>query len=495
MRVTLVNAQVLDGNNVVPPLGLLYVAAVLEEEGHKVQVLDADPEFQDSMMKEIKDFDPELIGLSFLTVAYERGLNLCKALKKELPDVTYCAGGVHTTVKPHDTLKALDLDFIVVGEGEYTMREVCEKLDKKKGLKNIAGIFYRENGAVIENERRELIQDLDSLPFPARHLIDMTPYLKPPGIIRGYAEKNQTTVVTSRGCPFKCIYCGSHNIFGRRTRRRSVKNVVDEIEHLEKTYGMRGIYFCDDTFTLSSKWVKEYCRDLNSRDFTIKWGCQSRVDQTDHDLMQKMKDSGLVQLDFGVESGSEKILKVLGKGGAGDRTSQIKQSFKLCKDLGIRTLATFIIGNPEETRQDIEESFQVAKEIQADYTAFYFLTPYPGTDIYDMAIEKGWLDPNIPFSEVWAHRQPELPLMAITFGKEELRDIRKKLQNHFFRKNYLSGGTGNISFYSILSTILFKHPTVFLTAIGRFLRTGRIDYIVETLNAEYWRMKKYEGAG
>ncbi len=494
MRVTLVNAQVLDGNNVVPPLGLLYIAAVLEKAGHAIQIFDADPEFQESMIKEIKDFGPELIGLSFLTVAYERAFNLCKTLKKELPDVKFCAGGVHTTVKPQDTLKEMDLDFIVVGEGELTMEDVCNRLDKKESINDAKGIMYRENGEVVENERRELIQDLDSIPFPARHLIDMAPYLKPPGIIRGYAEKNQTTIVTSRGCPFKCIYCGSHNIFGRRTRRRSVKNVVDEIAHLKKTLDIRGVYYCDDTFTLSSKWVKEYCKDLNSRDFEIKWGCQSRVDQTDRELMQTMKGSGLVQLDFGVESGSEKILKVLGKGGAGDRTSQIKQSFALCKELGIRTLATFIIGNPEETKADIDESFQVAKDIQADYTAFYFLTPYPGTDIYDMAIEKGWLDPNIPFSEIWAHRQPELPLMAITFGKEELRDIRKKLQNHFFKKNYLSGATGNISFYSILSTILFRHPTVFLTAFGRFLRTGRIDYIVETLNAEYWRMKKYEGA-
>ncbi|HBH60739.1 MAG TPA: B12-binding domain-containing radical SAM protein [Nitrospiraceae bacterium] len=493
MRVTLVNAQVLDGNNVVPPLGLMYIAAVLEKAGHAVQIFDADPEYQDTMLKEIKEFKPELIGLSFLTVAYQRAFKLCKTLKQELPDVTYCAGGVHTTVKPHDTLKEFDLDFIVIGEGEDTIVEACEKLAKKEGLDGVNGVMYRKNGEIIENGKRDMIMDLDTIPFPARHLIDMTPYLKPPGIIRGYAEKNQTTIVTSRGCPFKCIYCGSHNIFGRRTRRRSVKNVVDEIEYLVKQYDMRGIYYCDDTFTLSSKWVKEYCEELKRRNLNIKWGCQSRVDQTDRELMQKMKDSGLVQLDFGVESGSEKILKVLGKGGAGDRTSQIKQSFKLCKELDIRTLATFIIGNPTETKEDIEESFQVAKEIKADYTAFYFLTPYPGTDIYDMAIENGWLDPNIPFSDIWAHRQPELPLMAITFGKEELRDIRRHLQNQFFVRNYLSS-SGNISFYSILFSIIFRHPKVILDCLGKLIRTRRIDYIVETLNAEYWRMKKYEGA-
>jgi radical SAM superfamily enzyme YgiQ (UPF0313 family) len=492
MRVTLVNAQVLDGNNVVPPLGLLYIAAVLEKAGHAVQIYDADPEYQSTIINDIKEFNPDLIGLSFLTVGYQRAFDFTKNLKEAMPDKIYCSGGVHTSVKPKETLEAFDLDFIVVGEGEDTIVEVCERLGSGKDLTDVNGVMYRKDGEIVVNEGREMIKDLDTIPFPARHLIDMKPYLMPPGIIRGHADSNQTTIVTSRGCPFQCIYCGSHNVFGRKTRRRSVKNVVDEIEHLYKNFGITGIYYCDDTFTLSPKWVREYCEELTKRNLPIKWAGQSRVDQTDMELMKLMKKSGLVQLDFGVESGSEKILKVLGKGGAGDRKSQIMQSFKLCKELDIRTLATFIIGSPEETKADIDESFQVAKDIDADYTAFYFLTPYPGTKIYDTAIEKGWLDPNIPFSEIWAHRQPELPLMAITFAKEELRDIRRKMQNSFFRKNYLSG-TGNISFYSILSTIFFRNPKIFLTAFGQFLRTRRIDYIVETLNAEYWRMKKYDG--
>ena len=253
MRVTLVNSQVLDGNNVVPPLGLMYIAAVLEKAGHKIQIYDADPEFHDSIVNEIKAFNPDLIGLSFLTVGYQRAFNLTKKLKKELPNATYCSGGVHTTVKPTETMNEFGLDFIVVGEGENTIIEVCEKLEKNESLAGVKGVMYREDGKIVDTGRREMIKDLDSIPFPSRHLIDMTPYLKPPGIIRGFATKNQTTIVTSRGCPFKCIYCGSHNIFGRQTRRRSVKNVVDEIEHLHKTYGIKGIYYCDDTFTLSPK--------------------------------------------------------------------------------------------------------------------------------------------------------------------------------------------------------------------------------------------------
>ncbi len=491
MKISLLNSQVLDGNNVVPPLGLLYVAAVLERAGHKLQVIDADPDFDDTIVDQVSEFDPDLIGMAFLTPGYQKAIGLRNKLKQTLPDKTYCSGGFHTTVKPVETLNELDLDFVVVGEGEDTIVEACERLSGGQNLEGVQGVMYRRDGEVIDNGRRPLIEDLDSLPFPARHLIDMTPYLKPPGIIRGHADGQQTTIVTSRGCAYRCIYCGSHNMFGRKSRLRSARNIVDEMEHLKKTFSMKGIYFCDDSFTLSPKRVNEFCDELIERNLDIKWACHSRVDQTGRDYLKKMKDAGLVQLDFGVESGSQKILKILGKGGAGDRTDQIKKSFKLCNELKIRTLATFIVGNPEETKADLKESFDLAKELKADYTAFYFLTPYPGSDIYKMAIEKGWLDKDLPFSEIWSHRQPELPLISITFEKEELSRIRRRMQNHFFIRNYFSNAR-NFSFYFLLLFIILKKPKIIFVTIMKLLKTRRLDYVAEAFNAEYWLIKKYQ---
>jgi radical SAM superfamily enzyme YgiQ (UPF0313 family) len=491
MKISLLNSQVLDGNNVVPPLGLLYVAAVLERAGHELHVIDADPDFDDTIVSKVLEFDPDLIGLAFLTPGYQKALGLSKKLKQALPDKIYCSGGFHTTVKPVETLNGLGLDFVVVGEGEDTIVDACERLSGGRDLEGVKGVMYRRNGEVVDNGRRELIEDLDSLPFPARHLIDMSPYLKPPGIIRGHADGNQTTIVTSRGCAYRCIYCGSHNMFGRRSRLRSAKNVVDEMEYLKKTFGMKGIYFCDDSFTFSPKRVNEFCNELIERKLDMKWACHSRVDQTGRNLLRKMKQAGLVQLDFGVESGSTKILKVLGKGGAGDRTGEIKKSFKLCNEFKIRTLATFIVGNPEETEKDIQESFDLAKEIKADYTAFYFLTPYPGSEIYKTAIEKGWLDQDLPFSEIWSHRQPEMPLISITFEKEHLSRIRRRLQNYFFTRNYFSNAR-NFRFYFILLFIILRNPKIIFASVMKLFKTRRLDYVAEAFNAQYWLTKKYQ---
>lgn len=485
MRISLINTQILEGNNIVPPLGLLYIAAVLEKNGHIIQVFDVDPEVYD-LIDDIKNFKPDMIGLSFLTPAYRKALNLTKKLKEKIPNVIYVCGGVHPTIQPIETLNDFGVDFIVVGEGEDTIVELCEKLEKKESVDTVKGIIYKNNGQIINTGRRELIKNLDLLPFPARHLLNSEVYLTPPGIIRGYATERLTSIVASRGCPFNCIYCGSHNLFGRKIRRRTVDNVIAEIEHLIQNYKIKGLYFCDDLFTNDHKWVREFCQKLKEKNIKIVWACQSRVDTITEELMRELKSAGCVQIDFGVENGSDKILKVLNKA---TNVAAIKKAFQMAKKAKIRTCATFMIGNPSETLEDVLETFEVAKEISADYTVFYYTTPYPGTKLYEMAKKNNWISPDLYYSESWSHRQPDCPLMSINFTKEELMHIRSKLQNYFFIKNYFHWN--NAKFYFELFIIMIKYPNVMFQIIKSLIKTKRSENIAEILFKQY-NLDKYK---
>lgn len=484
MRISLINTQILEGNNIVPPLGLLYIAAVLEKNGHILQVFDVDPEVY-NLIEDIKNFKPDMIGLSFLTPTYRKALNLVKKLKKEIPNAIYVCGGVHPTIQPIETLNEFGVDFVVVGEGENTIVELCEKLEKKENIDTVKGIVYSNNGQVINTGKQDLIKDLDSLPFPARHLLNFEVYLNGPGIIRGYAVNRLTSIVASRGCPYGCIYCGSHNLFGRKIRRRSVDNVIAEIEHLIQKYQIRGLYFCDDLFTNDHEWVKNFCRKLKEKNIKLVWACQSRVDTITEELMREMKSVGCIQIDFGVENGSDKILKVLNKA---TNAAAIKRAFQMAKKVKIRTCATFMIGNPSETMEDLLETLRVAREISADFTVFYYTTPYPGTKLYEMARKNNWIGPDVYFSESWAHRQPEYPLMSINFTKEELMKIRSKMQNYFFIKNYFR--LNNLMFYFILFGIMIKYPITIIQIFKVLLRTRRSENIGEILFRQY-NLDKY----
>jgi radical SAM superfamily enzyme YgiQ (UPF0313 family) len=271
----------------------------------------------------------------------------------------------------------------------------------------------------VHAPRRPVLEDLDQLPLPAWHLIDAERYLAPPGLIRGYALRGVATVFATRGCPYTCIYCGSHQTFGRRMRARSAAHVIAELRLLWDRYGARAFYFCDDLFTFDRDWVYGFCEAMRaSFAGNVKWACQTRVDCVDAELFRTMRAAGCVQIDFGVESGSERIQEVLSK-----RTppSTVTRAFEVTRSVGLRTCATFIIGSPEERREDIEATLALARRLDADYTAFYFSTPYPGTRLWDMAVEAGWIPRDVDFNEDWTHRQPRQPVMQIHFGCSRTR--------------------------------------------------------------------------
>lgn len=477
MKILLVHTPTLEIDNFVPPLGILYLASVLKKEECEVMIIDKDPDYFD-IVSEVRKFNPEMIGLSFMTPSYGKVHSLCKVLKKEFPNALLFSGGVHTSVMPEHMVDELCLDFAVAGEAEITIAEVVRNIKNRKSLKGVKGVVFKDNGKVLNNGPRELVENLDMLPFPDRGLLDFKKeYLIYPGIIRGHACKS-TTVMSTRGCPYHCTYCGSKLLFGTRVRYRSVKNLVTELQHLIGKYDIEGVWFADDTFTVNPKRVINFCKMLKKNDISLVWACQARVNTVSDEVLKEMKGAGCVQLDFGVESGSEKILKILKKD---TNIPMIKRAFSLAKKYKIRTLATFMVNNPFETREDIEQTFKLAKDISADFTTFFYTTPFPGTELYNLAKSQGWLDNSEGYSENWNVRTAQLPVMNNDSGltKDELMKLRSKMQNHFFIKNYIR--LPNLVLGFRMSYQFLKKPRVVFEAFKKVLKTGKMDQAFEVM--------------
>lgn len=478
MKITLINVQISEGNNIVPPLGLLFIASVLETMQHEVQVFDIDPDVVDCI-DEINKFAPKIIGLSCYTNTYQKALQLNKKLRQQLPNALFVAGGVHATALPMETMTEMRPDYLIYAEGERAISQLVSHIEnqaKDSALEKINGLYYWREGKIHYNGPPDLIDDLDSIPFPARHLLNFDPYLVPPGMIRGFIKGRVTTIFTSRGCPYPCTYCASSNVQGKKVRRRSAENVVQELESLVSDYQINGFYICDDLVTEDHDWIIEFSEKLAIKKLNLVWACQSRVDTLDEEMLRAMKISGCVQIDFGVESGSDKTLKTMRKSTTVEAARTV---FSMTKKIGVRSCATFIIGFPQESELDMEETFNLAKEINADFTAFYFLTPYPGTPIYHTAVENNWLDPKLAQSEKFTHRQVDLPVMAIEHAPERLAAIRRRFQNYFFLRNYIRWQ--NLGFYASVISILCRRPVETARCIISFIKTLRLDDLVESV--------------
>ncbi|MFQ5904983.1 MAG: B12-binding domain-containing radical SAM protein [bacterium] len=357
-----------------PPLGLLQIGACLRAAGNDVVFLDA-ALYPARVATVAKYFRPEMVCITSVTPTFPKALELARFVKGEL-DVPVVFGGPHVSMIPEESLGSGDVDFAVVGEGEQTVVELARAIEGGNPLR-VTGVWTRCGGEAIFTGRRAPVEQLDTLPFPDWSLVEHVSAYAPPDAL----NRRVLTIITSRGCPFDCSFCMSSKLFDRRIRRRSVENVLAEIEHLLRRERAREIHFADDCFTSDRQWVLDFCRALRSEKLRLNLSFMNgvRADEVDEEILAALRGAGVRTVGFGVESFDEKLMRESGKRLTLD---SVEHAFRVSKSLGLRTWGFFIIGFPEETREQALSTLAFAKKLAPDFAKFFPLVPYPGSEIF-----------------------------------------------------------------------------------------------------------------
>jgi anaerobic magnesium-protoporphyrin IX monomethyl ester cyclase len=409
-----------------PPLGLGYLAAVLEKNGIEVEVIDcqASNYNYDDFKRELAKRKPDVVGVTAATRLYNSALEIIKKAKEAHPNCVTILGGPHVTFWNEKALQECpQLDIVVRREGEYTLLELAQRIEAGKNTQDVIGTTCRKGNEFTVNPDRPYIENLDELPFPARHLWNLEAIRK---------AEDMFYLTTTRGCVYWCEFCAAVRMFGRKYRMRSVKNVVDELEYLYKTYGGKYYTFCDDAFTVDQARTEELCNEIKKRGLEIQWNCGTRVDMVTKELLQKMKDTGCVSVWFGVESGEQKVLDNMHKGIS---TEQTIRTVGWVRELGLRPTPNVLLGFPGETKETAWKTIKFAEKISPDEIAYYNIaTPYPGTPMYDNVIKNGWL--RVTNFDDYDATTPifETPTMSI----KELSELYDKaFQSFYMRPSYV----------------------------------------------------------
>jgi radical SAM superfamily enzyme YgiQ (UPF0313 family) len=373
-----------------PPLGLAYVAAVLEKSGYPVEIYDnyllERPIGE--VKVEIKKRQPEIVGITCSSLTYTRCIETAKAVKEACPTCKVVVGGPHPSYMPETMLEHQEIDYVIMGEGEQAMVKLAIAI--KQGAKDnvivkTPGVACRINGQMAKTEP-EFINDLDTVPFPARYLLPMKMYDR----ILPYVDvKSVDTMSILRGCPYQCAYCETRELWGTACRAFSPQRVIDEIKNMTDNYGTRGIYFVGDNFTINKKRTTELCSLIKKNKLDIKWTCETRVDLVNKELLIEMKSAGCQTMFFGVESGSPRIQQKLNKN---IDLQEVKRTFELCKQVGIQTATSFMLGIPGETVEDMHATFKFAKALNADVCMFNIYVACPGSKLYDEVVSEHLYD-------------------------------------------------------------------------------------------------------
>jgi len=364
-----------------PPLGICYVAAACEQAGATVKLLDyIISEYSSEKLKQaLAEFQPDVVGSTSVTLNFPKTADILKEVKKIAPHVITLMGGPHVSFDYEDVLRSIpEIDIIVRGESEKTLMSLIPVIKDRSQWETIPGIAFYEKDMIVQTQDQTLIENLDELPLPARHLLNIPKY---------HTLGFPISIITSRGCPNQCIFCQGRRMVGQKVRYRSMEKVVAEIENL-MDLGFDLINIADDLFTVNKKRVIQFCEIIKERNISLVWSAFSRVNTVDPEILSEMKSAGCYAISFGIESGNPEMLKRVRKGITLD---QARYAVNCCKKAGIRTHASFMVGLPGETHQTLNDTLNFAESLDIEY-GFHFLSPFPGTTLreeiqdYDLEI-------------------------------------------------------------------------------------------------------------
>lgn len=421
-----------------PPLSLGYLASYAMKYGGypEKDIMIIDENAGDDVVKTVGEFRPDVVGMTTTTPVYLRARELARRIKSLRRDVPVFIGGPHTTAVPREVLNEKCFDAAVIGEGEVTVLELLKLYEKssefsRSGLSEIDGIAYRNGTSARINRGREFVKNLDDIPFPSRNLMNMDFYLKPKNyIIRGVIGRI-TQVMSSRGCPYDCIYCSNKLMWKRTVRYFSPEYVVSEVEHVVKNYGVEGIYFMDDTFCADRGRMGKICELLVKAGLNKKifYSCQLRANLVDGEMLGWLKASGCIQAEYGFESGSERVLGSLKRNTV--TVEQNKLAIRMTHEAGLRILGNFIIGAPGETIEDIRKTERFYKENPMDFISLYILTPYPGTDVWNGIKDRRKFE----WDRFWMGLDKNNIIVADKITEEELKKTWTELAGEIDERN------------------------------------------------------------
>ena len=442
------------------PLGLLYIAAVLEKAGHNVSLLDA---FMNSptvwasgekniigmsprqIRDEIKKQNPDVVGISNpFTSQVENATKICDIAKGVNPKIPTVVGGPHVSAVPSQFLQEVaNADIVVIGEGEYAMLDTVNHLQNRKKLNSVLGIAFRDGKNILQTPPRPFLKNLDELPYPAYRLVNMEQYLEPKKIEYRSFQDRAISMVTSRGCPFNCCFCSVHLHMGQPFRAHSPHYVINHIEHVVKKFRVKTIFFEDDNLTLDTKRFETICDKIIQRGINVKWETPNgvRADCLNPTLLKKMKKSGCQSLFFGIESGDQDILyNVIGK--SLDLLKVIDVA-KTCKEIGLKTGAFYIIGFPGEKKEEMLKTIEFALRLRVDFDVgmhLFVATPSIGTRLYQECKQKGYIKENLtPRSFAEARQAQGLPLIETAdFTASEVKEIASSAIKRYKHLSLLS---------------------------------------------------------